>query len=202
MKYIDNEIKLYGENHNVPISKDDTLDFLIKLINENNVKNVLEIGTAIGFGCITMAENTNLEHIDTLEVDEERFNLANENIKNHNLQNKISTHLIDAMEFLKTTTNKYDLVYLDGPKGQYINYLPHILNLLNENGILVADNLYFHGMVMGKIPVTAGCRAMIKGLHKYISEVITNPNLETIIYDLGDGVGVTRLKKQLKKRKK
>ena len=190
MKYIDNEIKLYGENHNVPISKDDTLDFLIKLINENNVKNVLEIGTAIGFGCITMAENTNLKHIDTLEVDEERFKLANENIKNHNLQNKISTHLIDAMEFLKTTTNKYDLVYLDGPKGQYINYLPHILNLLNENGIL------------GKIPVTAGCRAMIKGLHKYISEVITNPNLETIIYDLGDGVGVTRLKKQLKKRKK
>ncbi len=200
MQNLDREIKEYGENHNVPITKDDTLDFLINLINTNNIKQVLEIGTAIAFGSITMAENTTLEHIDTVENDPERFKIANQNIKKYKLENKISTNLVDALEFLKTTTNKYDLVYLDGPKGQYANYLPYILKLLNVGGFVVADNLYFHGMVMGKIPVTAGCRAMIKGLHKYIAEIVTHPNLETKILDIGDGVGVSKLKNKLKSR--
>ena len=91
MTNLDNEIKQYGKNHNVPITLDDTLDFLCHTINENNSKQILEIGTAIAFGTITMAENTTCEHIDTLEKDEERFKLANKNISEHNLQNKIST---------------------------------------------------------------------------------------------------------------
>ncbi|MBQ8615584.1 MAG: hypothetical protein IJ415_03350, partial [Clostridia bacterium] len=110
-------------------------------------------------------------------------------------QNKITTYLCDAMEFLKNCKKKYDFVYLDGPKGQYINYLPLITNLLNPNGIIFADNLNFHGMVTGEISVTKGCRAMIKGLKNYINEITTNPIYETTIYkEIGDGVGVTKLK--------
>ena len=192
---IDNEIRNYGKKNKVPITLDDTLSFLLETINENNAKEILEIGTAIGYGCITMAENTNCIHIDTLEKDEERHNIANKNIKNKNLENKITTHLCDAMEFLKSCNKKYDFVYLDGPKGQYITYLPLITKLLNPNGIIFADNLNFHGMVTGEIPVTKGCRAMIKGLKNYISEVTTNPTYETTIYkEIGDGVGVTKIK--------
>ena len=192
---IDNEIRSYGKENKVPITLDDTLSFLIQTINENDCKDILEIGTAIGFGCISMAENTNCTHIDTLEKDETRYNIANENIKNKGLENKISTHLCDAMEFLKTCKKKYDFIYLDGPKGQYINYLPLITKLLSTNGIIFADNLNFHGMVTGEIPVTRGCRAMIKGLKNYITEVTTNPIYETKIYtEIGDGVGVTKLK--------
>lgn len=192
---IDNEIRSFGKENKVPITLDDTLSFLIQTINENDSKEILEIGTAIGFGCISMAENTNCSHIDTLEIDEERFKIANENIKNKGLENKISTHLIDAKEFLFNCNKKYDLVYLDGPKGQYINYLPIITKILNPNGIIFADNLNFHGMVTGEIPVTRGCRAMIKGLKNYIAEITTNPIYTTIIYkEIGDGVGVTKLK--------
>jgi len=194
MVNLNQQIKQYGENHNVPITKDDTLDFLCKTINQENAKQILEIGTAIAFGSITMAENTNLEHIDTVEIDVERFKIANENIKNHNLQNKISTHLVDAMEFIKNCNKTYDLIYLDGPKGQYINQLPYLVKILKVGGIIVADNLYFHGMVTGEIPVSKGCRAMIKGLHKYIDEITTNPIFETRILSIGDGVGFTRLK--------
>ena len=192
---IDKDIREYGKSNRVPITLDDTLLFLIQTINENNSKHILEIGTAIGFGCISMATNTECEHIDTLEIDEERFNIANQNIKRKGLENKITTHLTDAMEYLKNCNKKYDFIYLDGPKGQYINYLPYLIKILNKGGIIFADNLNFHGMVTGEIPVTKGCRAMIKGLKNYISEITTNHNLETQIFtNIGDGVGVSRLK--------
>ena len=194
---IDNEIRSFGKENKVPITLDDTLSFLLETINENQCKKILEIGTAIGYGCITMAENTHCTHIDTLEKDEERYQIANENIKNKNLENKISTYLCDAMEYLVSCNKKYDFVYLDGPKGQYIKYLPIIAKLLNPNGIIFADNLNFHGMVTGEIPVAKGCRAMIKGLKNYIVEVTTNPIYETKLYkQIGDGVGVTKLKEK------
>ena len=191
---LDKQIKEYGNAHKVPITKDDTLCFLLETINKNNCKQILEIGTAIGYGCISMAENTNCEHIDTVELDENRFKIANKNIKSKGLENRISTYLIDAKEYLQNCNKKYDFVYLDGPKGQYINYLPLIVKILNKNGIIFADNLHFHGMVTGEIPVTKGCRAMIKGLHRYIDEITTNPMFESEIYNIGDGVGVTKVK--------
>lgn len=192
---IDKEIREYGIKNKVPITKDDTLCFLLQTINKDNSKQILEIGTAIGFGCISMAENSNCEHIDTLEIDKDRYEIANKNIKEKNLQNKITTHLIDAKEYLANCNKKYDLVYLDGPKGQYINYLPFIVKILNPNGIIFADNLNFHGMVTGEIPVTKGCRAMIKGLKNYICEITSNPQFESEIFkDIGDGVGITKMK--------
>ena len=192
---IDNEIRSFGKENKVPITLDDTLSFLLETINENNSKEILEIGTAIGYGCITMAENTDCKHIDTVEIDEERHQIAVKNIKKKGLENKIATYLIDAKEFLTNCKKKYDFVYLDGPKGQYINYLPLIVKIINPNGIIFADNLNFHGMVTGEIEVTRGCRAMIKGLKKYIEEVTTNPMFETQIFkNIGDGVGVTKLK--------
>jgi len=192
---IDKDIRTYGKENKVPITLDDTLLFLIQTINENKSKEILEIGTAIGFGSISIATNTECEHIDTLEIDEERLNIANNNIKNKNLENKITTHLTDAMEYLKTCKKKYDFIYLDGPKGQYINYLPYLIKILNKGGIIFADNLNFHGMVTGEIEVTKGCRAMIKGLKNYIAEVTYNYLLETQIYtNIGDGVGISKLK--------
>ncbi len=191
---IDEKIKQYGIENKVPISKDDTLCFLLETIRKNNCKEILEIGTAIGYSSIAMAENTECEHIDTLEVDEDRFKIANENIKEKGLTNKISTHLIDAKAYLETCEKTYDFIYLDGPKGQYINYLPMLTKILNPNGIIFADNLFFHGMVTGEIPISKGCRAMIKGLKNYIKEITTNPMFDTEILKIGDGIGVTKIK--------
>ena len=192
---LDKEIKSYGNEHNVPITKDDTLCFLLETINKFNCKQILEIGTAIGFGSIAMATNTNCESVDTVEIDKNRFNIANQNIKNAKLENKIKTHLVDAKEFLTNCNKKYDLVYLDGPKGQYIKYLPMLVKVLNPKGIIFADNLNFHGMVTGEIPTTKGCKTMIKNLREYINEVTTNPIFETEIFtNIGDGVGVSILK--------
>ena len=188
------DMKSYALENKVPITKDDTISFVCETIDKYKAKQVLEIGTAIGFGSIVMASETSLEHIDTLEIDETRYNEAIKNIENYQLSDRITVHLIDAKEYLVKCTKKYDLVYLDGPKGQYINYLPHIVKLLNPNGIIIADNLHFHGMVTGAIPVTRGCRAMIKGLKKYIDEITTNSIFDTKILNIGDGVGFTMIK--------
>ena len=189
---IDENIKQFGVENKIPITRDEVLDLIIKMINDNNYKNILEIGTAIGYGSITMATNTKLNHIDTLEIDEDRYRIAVKNIKNNRLEKRIQVYLTDAMDYIAHCDTKYDLIYLDGPKGQYINYLPYLLKILNVNGVIVADNLFFHGMVTGKIPVSKGCRAMIKGLHKYIDEITSSPDLESKIIEIGDGVGITK----------
>ena len=192
---IDKEIKQYGNTHKVPITLDDTLCFLCQTIDKYNCKSILEIGTAIGFGSITMATNTSLEHIDTVELDDERYNLAVDNVAKQGLNGKITIYHMDAMNYIQQCDKKYDLIYLDGPKGQYINYLPYLKKLMHKGSVLVADNLNFHGMVTGEIPVSRGCRAMIKGLHRYIDAITTDTELDTAIHtDLGDGVGVSILK--------
>ncbi len=185
-------IREYGLTHNVPISKDDTLCFLLETIKNNKCAEILEIGTAIGYSSIAMASKTCCTHIDTLEIDEERYNIANSNIAKLGLSEKITTHLTDAKVYLENCQKKYDFVYLDGPKGQYINYLPLIVDLLKPNGIIFADNLFFHGMVTGEIPISKGCRAMIKGLKNYIKEITTNPMFSTEILEIGDGIGITK----------
>ncbi len=189
---LDEKLKEYGKNHKVPISLDDTLNFLIETIENSNSKMILEIGTAIGYSSISMAMNTKCDHIDTIEIDKDRFNIAKQNVNDHNLNDRISLYNVDALDFIKSIKNKYDFIYLDGPKGQYINYLPYLIKILKDGGIIFADNLYFHGMVTGKIPVSKGCRAMIKGLHRYIDAIKTDPMLDTKIYDIGDGIGVSK----------
>lgn len=196
------EIREYGEKNDVPISKEDTLNFLLTTIKENKCKQVLEIGTAIGYATIAFAFLDCVKQVESVEKDENRFNLALENIEKSGLKSKITIYNMDAKIFLQNNEKTYDFIYLDGPKGQYINYLPYLLKMLNKNGILVADNLFFHGMVTGEIPVTKGCKSMIKGLKNYIQEITTNPNLETKILNIGDGLGITKLLSQKEKIKK
>jgi len=187
-------LKLYAEQHNVPITKDDTMQFIINHINQNNVKTILEIGTAIAFGSINMASCSSVNKVVTLEIDTTNYREALNNIAKFNMLDKIDARLIDAKWYLEECEQKFDLIYLDGPKGQYINYLPRLLQLLNPNGAIIADNIFFHGMTTGEIPTPSSCRSMINGLRQYVDEVTHNPKLESHIYQMGDGICVTRLK--------
>ena len=195
MIQFDNDLKGYAKANKVPISFDETMEFVIEQINKNNYQEILEIGTAIGFGSISMASFSNAKHIDTVEIDKEIFQEALDNIKARKLTQQITAYNIDAREYLMKCNKKYDFIYLDGPKGQYINYLPMLADLLNDNGMIVADNLFFHGMVTGLVEVPTSCRAMIKGLHNFVGEITTNPTYKSQIYNIGDGVAVIKLNK-------
>ena len=142
-------LKLYAEQNNVPITKDDTIQFIVDYINANQVQTVLEIGTAIAYGSINMAMCDSVKHITTLEIDTTNYKQALLNIAKYNMLDKIDAKLIDAKFYLQECDKKFDLIYLDGPKGQYINYLPKLINMLNPNGAIIADNIFFHGMVTG-----------------------------------------------------
>lgn len=188
----DKSLKEYAQNFDVPISFDETMEFLINTINKYKCKSVLEIGTAIGFGSISMAQNSCVEHIDTVELNTETFALAKQNITSRGLDGKINCINADAKDYIESCTKTYDLIYLDGPKGQYVNYLPKLAELLKPNGIIVADNVFFHGMVTGTTPVTPGCRSMIKGLHKFVHKITTNPKYDAQILNIGDGVALIK----------
>lgn len=187
-------LKIYAQQNDIPITKDDTMQFIIDYINTNKVQTILEIGTAIAYGSINMAMCDSVKSVETVEISPENYREALSNIAKYNMLNKIDAHLIDAKLFIDECDKKYDLIYLDGPKGQYANYLPRLLKLLNTNGTIIADNIFFHGMVTGEIPTPTSCRSMINGLRQYIDQVTHNERLESHIYQLGDGVLVTRLK--------
>lgn len=188
----DKSLKDYASLNDVPISFDETMEFLINTINKHKCKTVLEIGTAIGFGSISMAQNSCVQHIDTVELNTDTFNIAKQNITLRNLDMKITCHNLDAKEYINSCNKTYDLIYLDGPKGQYVNYLPRLKELLKSGGIIVADNIFFHGMVTGNTPVTKGCRSMINGLHKFISVITTDTELNSQILNIGDGVALIK----------
>jgi len=187
-------LKVYAEENNVPITKDDTIQFIVDYINTHKVQTILEIGTAIAYGSINMAMCESVKYIDTVEISNENYTQAISNIEKYNMTHKINAKLIDAKYFLEECNSKYDLIYLDGPKGQYANYLPRLLELLNPNGTIIADNIFFHGMVTGEIVTPASCRSMVNGLRSYVDIVTHDDRLETHIYQMGDGIAVTRLK--------
>ena len=187
-------LKIYAEKNNIPITKDDTMQFIIDYINTNKVETILEIGTAIAYGSINMAMCDSVKSVETVEISTENYKQALLNIAKYNMLDKIAAHLIDAKWFIDECDKKYDLIYLDGPKGQYANYLPRLLELLTPNGAIIADNIFFHGMVTGEIVTPTSCRSMINGLRQYIDEVTHNEKLESHIYQMGDGICVTRLK--------
>lgn len=185
-------LKLYAEKNNVPITKDETIEFIVNYINQNNVKTILEIGTAIAYGSINMAMCDSVTSITTLEIDTNSYREALNNIAKYNLLDKIDARLIDAKWYIEECDKKFDLIYLDGPKGQYINYLPRLLELLNPDGTIIADNIFFHGMATGEIVTPASCRSMVNGLRLYVDEVTHNEKLQSHIYQIGDGICVTR----------
>ena len=187
-------LKVYAEQNDIPITKEDTMQFIVDYINEHKVERILEIGTAIAYGSINMAMCDSVKRVDTVEISTDNYRQALINIAKYNMMDKIEARLMDAKCFIDECDKKYDLIYLDGPKGQYINYLPRLLELLNPNGVIIADNIFFHGMVTGEIPTPASCRSMVNGLRRYIDEVTHNEKLETHIYQLGDGICVTKIR--------
>ncbi len=179
------------ENH-IPIIMDDTLEYIYELYANNKISSILEIGTAVGYSAICFTEFLQENGvIDTIERDEERINDAKLNIKEMNLENKINILEGDATEILPTLNKKYDMVFIDAAKGKYPFFLKEALRLLNENGIILADNILYKGYVMSDYNKHKQ-RTAVRNLREYIKETTENPNLETKILEVGDGLAITK----------
>jgi len=180
------------ENH-VPIIMDDTLEYIYKLYKNKPISSILEIGTAVGYSAICFTEILKEDgFIDTIERDEQRIIEAKENIIKAEVEEKINILSGDAVEILPTINKKYDMVFIDAAKGKYPFFLKEALRMLNDNGIILADNILYKGYVMSDYNKHKQ-RTAVRNLREYIKEVTENPNLETEILEIGDGLAVSKL---------
>ena len=184
-------LKDYASQNSVPIMFDEGLEFIVNYIKENDVRFILEIGTAIGYSAIKFAQINPEIRIFTIEYDIERYQKAVENITKLNLDDQITVFLGDALKF--DFTEKFDLIFIDGAKSQYINFFEKYKNNLSENGVFISDNLFFHGMV-DDISLTQNYSTikLIRKLKRYIDFLKANTEFETTFYQIGDGVAVSR----------
>lgn len=181
------------ENH-IPIIMDDTLEVIEKQLKNNPPKKILEIGTAVGYSAMCFSEFLQEDgKIDTIERDKERIKQAKINIKNVGVEEKINIYEGDAVDILPTLNEKYDMVFIDAAKGKYPFFLNESLRMINENGIIFADNILYKGYVMSDYNKHKQ-RTAVRNLREYIKEVSENPNLETEILEIGDGLAISRIK--------
>lgn len=187
------KIKQKALEEHIPIIMDDTLEVVDKILKETKPKKILEIGTAVGYSAMCFSEYLQEGGIiDTIERDEERIVEAKENIKKVGVAEKINILEGDAVEILPTLTGKYDVVFIDAAKGKYPFFLKESLRMLEKNGIILADNILYKGYVMSDYNKHKQ-RTAVRNLREYIQEVTQNPNLETEILEVGDGLAISKL---------
>ncbi len=186
------KIKQKALQEHIPIIMDDTLAVMKKYLAETKPKRMLEIGTAVGYSAICFTEMLSDEGIiDTIEREEERVKQARENIKKVGVEDKIIIYEGDAVDILPTLNEKYDAVFIDAAKGKYPFFLKEALRMIKPNGIIFADNILYKGYVLSDYNKHKQ-RTAVRNLREYLKEVSENPNLETEILEVGDGLAISR----------
>lgn len=183
------EMRKYARESWIPVILDDSLEYIEKILNGKRIKNILEIGTAIGYSSICFSKFLEPDgKIDTIEIDKQRIMLARANIEMHGLADRINVIEGDALKVISKLKDKYDVIFIDGPKSHYIEYLPICLELLNSDGMIIADNVNYKGWVNGEREVTHKQRTAVTKLRAFIDEVKNNDTLNHEIVNVGDGV--------------
>lgn len=181
----------------VPIIRKSMQSLLAFLLNERNPRNILEIGTAIGFSTLLIEHFAPKDaKITTIEKVEMRLKHARENLKNHPNITLIEGDALEKLEMLCTNhTAGYDFIFLDAAKGQYLSFLKSIRKLISANGILVTDNVLLEGSIAeSKFSIERRDRTIHKRMREYLYELTHSEDFETVILPVGDGVALSHAK--------
>lgn len=185
------EIEEYARDNNVPIMMKDGITYLCDYIKNNNVKTILEIGSAIGYSSIMMASVDNDIKVTTIEKDANRYNIAVANINKFNLSSRITILNEDALE--SNITGYYDLIFIDASKGNNINFFNKYKDNLAKNGAIVTDNLSFHGLVEDETLIkTKNQKSIIKKIKLYIDFLSNNKDFTTTYVPVGDKISISK----------
>ena len=183
------EMRLFARQSWIPVILDDSLEYIENLLSKKSVKNILEIGTAIGYSAICFSKFLMDDgKIDTIEIDKQRIMLAKANIDMYKLNDKVNIIEGDALTVLPKLNKKYDFIFIDGPKSHYIEYLPLCLKMLNDDGVIIADNVNYKGMVKGEEKVKHKQRTAVTRLREFIDKVKNDEGLNNELVDIGDGI--------------
>ena len=194
MKELILEMEHYAKENNVPIIEKESIAFIMKYIKANNITNVLEIGSAIGYSTILMASSTQDVKVTTIERDENRYMECLKNVKKAGLDKKINVVYQDALE-VNLSNVSYDLIFIDAAKGQYKKFFEKFKYFLSPNGVIITDNLKFHGLVGKKDKIESkNLRSLVDKIETYVEFLKENEEFETKFLDIGDGLSVSMKK--------
>lgn len=184
------ELEEYAKKYNIPIMMKDGIEFLKDYINKNNVLNILEIGTAIGYSAIQMCLDSKAKVL-TIERDVNRYNIALENINKFNLNDRINVINADALDI--DVNGTYDLIFIDAAKSQSIKFFEKFKSNLNSNGVIITDNLNFHGLTHTKEKIESrNVRQLVRKINNYINFLKDNKEFVTTFLDIGDGISISK----------
>lgn len=182
----------FAKKENVPIMQRDGIEFLENYIKENNIKSILEIGAAIAYSAIRMASLDKEIKITTIERNEKMYNYAKENIKAFEKEDQINIIFNDALDV--EIEGKFDLIFIDAAKAQYIKFFEKFKRNLNPNGVIVSDNLDFHGLADNVENIESkNLKALMKKLNKYKDFLKENKEFDTEFYSIGDGISISKI---------
>lgn len=187
------EMEKYASEYNVPIVTKEVAEYLKFIVKSNGIKNILEVGTAIGYSGILMAKEIekNGGKLYTIEIDEERYNLAQENFKKSGLNNIVSIKG-DAVEEIKKIDEKFDFIFIDASKGHYMEFFEDSYKLLNKDGIIFIDNIMFRGYLYKEYPKRF--KTIVRRLNEFIEYLYSRNGGEFVLLPFGDGIGLFRKK--------
>jgi len=187
-----NELRKYADFNNIPILQPETEQLIRVLLKIVKPKEILEIGTAIGYSSIMMSQNLGDEfRITTIEINPQLVDIALKNIKNANLENHIQVIEGDAALVMPHLTKEYDLIFIDANKSKYIDYFNMGSKLLKKGGIIISDNVLFKGMTASDGPVKRRKRTIVENMRNYLKHITNIDGYETSIIPIGDGIALT-----------
>ena len=201
-KKIIKEMYQYAKDNDVPIISDEGLVYLLQLIRLTNAKRILEVGTAIGYSAIQMATLNKDIHIDTIEKDIEAYNIAISNINKAKLNDNIHVILKDGLTVTKNdlmgvASYEYDLIFIDAAKAQYKNFFNLFTPFLKKGGIVVCDNLLFHGLVGLSLEekeekvTTKNLKGLVRKIEEFNDWLSKQKGYKTDFLRIGDGMSVS-----------
>ena len=182
------QAKLLGE----PILRDQSFQLLLDTVTKEKPKRILEIGVNLGLSGIAMLLTDENAMLSGIEIDEEKIKLAKENYRSFGVEKRAKIFQGDASEIIPVLTGQYDLIFLDGPKGHYYEYLPFLLSALSVGGTLFADNVLFRGYVGDKVKTPHRFATTKHSMENFLNAITTDANLQTKIYQIEDGVSITK----------
>ena len=187
------ELEEFARRENIPIIPHETVAFFRLFLQTMQPKSILEIGTAIGFSALLMAEQVPDARITTIDRNEEMIGFAKENFARFDQRNQITLLEGDAVDLLEHIEQRFDLIFMDSAKSKYIVFLPEVLKRLEVGGVVILDDIFQGGDVARDImDVRRGQRTIYRGLQRLFDATLDHPGLTASLIPLGDGILMIR----------
>lgn len=184
-------LEQYAKEHHIPIIQPEVAQFIRVILNIKKPKNILEIGTAIGYSAIVMAETIDDVKIITIERRDDMIDIAKKNIRKAGYENRIEIMGGDAENVLPCIDGEFDMIFLDAAKGQYMDFLNLCLDKLNNDGVIISDNVLYKGMVANDDLVVRRKKTIVKRMRQYLDYISKDKKFTSCVLPLGDGVALT-----------